>query len=142
MNKGEILHKDLCYKIQGILMETRRLYGPGHKEIVYCNSVEELLNINHITHKREVSIKAYSLISGKVIGYYKPDFIIDDKVIIEAKAVDYVPKNYIDQLYSYLRVSQYEVGLFVNFRSPELYIKRIIFTNDRKHEIIRKSIVN
>jgi hypothetical protein len=38
-----ILHKELSYKIQGILIEVRRMFGPGHKEQIYCNVIEELL---------------------------------------------------------------------------------------------------
>ncbi len=121
-------------------METRKLYGPGHKEKVYCNSIEELLTIDKLIYKREPTILIYLPISGKVVGNYRPDFLIENKVIIEAKALDYAPKNIIDQIYSYLRVSKYEVGLFVNFRSPELYIKRVIFTNDRKHKLVQKAI--
>jgi hypothetical protein len=45
---------------------------------------------------------------------------------------DIIPKNFIDQIYSYLRVSKYELGIFVNFRSNKLYIKRVLYTNDRK----------
>ena len=42
-NKGEILHKELSYVIQGIFMDVRKIYGSGHKEIVYCDAVEEYL---------------------------------------------------------------------------------------------------
>ena len=142
MNKGEILHKELSYKVQGILMEIRKIYGPGHKEVVYNNGIEELLQKNNIRYKREVNINIYSPITGKIVGTYRPDFIIDDKIIIESKAVDNIPRNFIDQIYSYLKVSDYELGIFVNFRSPKLYIKRIIFTNDRKHTKITNKYEN
>jgi GxxExxY protein len=132
MLKEEILYKNLSYKIQGILMEARKMYGPGFKEIVYCNAVEELLQRGKIKYKREQNINIHSPISSKIIGNYRPDFIIDDKIILEVKAVDIIPKNFIDQIYSYLKVSNFELAIFVNFKSPKLYIKRIIYTNDRK----------
>ncbi|MFH1427050.1 MAG: GxxExxY protein [Patescibacteria group bacterium] len=130
--QGEIIHKELSYEIQGILMEVRKMYGPGHKEKVYCNVIEELLHRSKIKYLREANIKIYSPITGKIVGVYKPDFSILNKIILEVKAVDIIPKNFIDQVYSYLRVSSFELGIFVNFRSPKLYIKRIVFTNDRK----------
>ncbi|MFH1822787.1 MAG: GxxExxY protein [Patescibacteria group bacterium] len=130
--QGEIIHKELSYEIQGILMEVRKIYGPGHKEKVYCNTIEELLQRSKIKYLREANIKIYSPITGKIVGVYKPDFSIFNKIILEVKAVDIIPKNFIDQVYSYLRVSSFELGIFVNFRSPKLYIKRIVFTNDRK----------
>jgi len=131
-NKEELLYKELSYELRGILFEVRNLCGPGHKEKIYCNGVEELLIVNKIPHKREKNIKIYSPITGKIIGYYRPDFIIDEKILLEVKAVDIIPKNFIGQMYSYLKVSNYELGIFVNFRSPNIYIKRIIYTNDRK----------
>ncbi len=139
MNKEGILYKDLSYKVQGILIEVRRLYGSGHKEKVYCNAIEELLQRSNINYKREKCINIHSPLTGKIIGVYKPDFVIDNKIILEVKAVDIIPKNFIDQIYSYLKVSDFELGIFVNFRSSKLYIKRIIFTNDRKSiKIIQK----
>lgn len=128
-----ILHKDLSYKLQGVIFEIKKIYGPGHKELVYCNAIEELLKLNDFKYQREKTINIYSPITKSIIGKYRPDFIIDDKIILEIKAVDIIPKNFIDQIYSYLRVSNYELGIFVNFRSNKLYIKRIIYTNDRKH---------
>lgn len=128
----EILYKDLSYKIQGLLMEVRNIYSPGHKEIVYNNALEELFVRDNIKYQREVSLIIKSPVTGKNIGVYRPDFLINNKIIVEVKAVDIVPKNFIDQIYSYLRISNYELGIFVNFKSPELYIKRVILTNDRK----------
>jgi GxxExxY protein len=132
MTQGGILHKDLSYKIQGVLMKVRNQYGPGLKEIIYCNAIEEFFILENIKFLREKSIKVNSKLSGKILGYYRPDFIIDDKIILEIKAVDLIPKNFIDQIYSYLKASNYELGIFVNFRSPKLHIKRILLTNDKK----------
>lgn len=134
MNQGgKIFYKELSYKVQGVIFEVRKMYGPGHKEKVYCNAIEELLQRDKINYLREKSINIYSPISGKKIGSYRPDFIINNKILLEIKAVEIVPKNFIDQIYSYLRTSNYELGIFVNFRSQNLYIKRIIYTNDKKH---------
>ena len=116
-------------------MEVRKIYGPGHKEKVYNNAIEELLQRDKIKFLREINIDIYSPITGKIIGAYRPDFIIENKIILELKAVDKIPSNFIDQIYSYLKVSDYELGIFVNFRSPNLYIKRIIYTNDRKKHL-------
>ena len=131
---GEIIYKELSYKVQGILMEARRIYGPGHKEKIYCNTIEELLQKDEINYRREFSINIHSPLTGKIVGTYRPDFIIDNKIILEVKAVDIVPRNLVDQIYSYLKVSDFELGIFVNFRSPKLYIKRVILTNDNKHK--------
>jgi len=131
-NQVKLLYKELSYQIQGAAIEVRKNFGPGHKESIYQNAFAEELKSRGINFEKEKNIKIYSPKTNKVIGYYKPDFIIDNKIIIELKAVEKIPRMFIDQLYDYLKNSEYELGYFINFASPKLYIKRIIFTNDRK----------
>ncbi len=127
----KLLHRELTYKLRGIFFQIRNTYGPGQKENVYCNLLEEILKENQVPFKREKSIKIYSL-NRKVVGIYKPDFIVDDKIILEIKSSMITPKVNEKQLYYYLRNSKYEVGFLVNFSTPKLFIRRIIYTNDRK----------
>lgn len=129
---GGLLYKELSYRIQGIAMDVRKNYGPGHKETLYQNAFEECLRLERIPYQREREIAIWSPKTGKKIGVYRPDFIIDDKIIIELKALVQAPKLMIDQLYSYLRNSTYELGYFINFGSEKLYIRRIIYTNEYK----------
>lgn len=136
-----LLYKELSYQIQGAAIEVRKDFGPGHKESIYQNAFAEELKSRGINFEREKNIKIYSPKTKKVIGYYKPDFIIEGKVIIELKALEKIPKFLIDQLYDYLRNSEYELGYFINFSSPKLYIKRIIFTNDRKFSKLKNALV-
>ena len=132
MNKVDLLYKDLSYKLQGVFMEVRNNFGPGHKEIVYQNALAEEFSADKIPFEKEKNINIYSPKTGNKVGNYRVDFLIDNKIIIEIKAVDFIPKNFIDQIYSYLKNSKYELGYFVNFKSPKLYIKRVIYTNNRK----------
>lgn len=132
MNTKNLLYKDLSYELQGCFIEVRKVYGPGHKEIVYQNALAEEFALREISFEKEKDIAIFSPKTGKRMGNYRIDFLIDNKIIVELKAVDNIPKNFIDQIYSYLKNSEYELGYFVNFKSPNLYIKRIIYTNDRK----------
>ena len=113
-------------------MEVRKSFGPGHKESIYQNGFAEELTSRGIKFGREVSIKIYSPKTGKLVGMYRPDFLVENKVIVETKAVRKIPKEFLNQLYDYLRNSEYELGYFINFSSPKLYIKRIIYTNNKK----------
>ncbi len=130
--KQKLLYEKLSYEVRGCAIEVRKNYGPGHKESLYQNAYAEELTLKNIPFKREEPIKIYSPKTGKVIGSYRPDFIIDSKIIVELKALDKVPQKMIDQLYDYLRNSEHELGFFINFGSNELYIKRIIYSNDQK----------
>ncbi|MFA6159542.1 MAG: GxxExxY protein [Parcubacteria group bacterium] len=128
----ELLYKKLSYELQGCFMEVRKNFGPGHKEIVYQSALIEEFSEKNIKFEKEKCIKIYSPKTGKIVGNYRVDFLIDNKIIVELKAVDLIPKNFIDQIYSYLKNSEYELGYFMNFKSPQLYIKRIIYTNNKK----------
>ncbi len=61
------------------------------------------------------------------MGIYEPDFVIEDKIILEIKAVDYMPKVYENQLYSYLKGTDYKLGLLVNFGGDKIDIRRRIY---------------
>ncbi len=128
----ELLYEYLSYEVRGCAMEVRNKYGLGHKESVYQNAFAEIMTIKQIPFKKEHSIRVFSPITGKVMGLYRPDFLVADKIIVELKALGIVHRKMIDKLYDYLRNSIYELGFFINFGSSKLYIKRIIFTNDRK----------
>ncbi len=129
---ADLLYKELSYQIQGAVIEVRKNYGSGHKESIYQGALAEELQLRQIPFKREPSISIASPKTNKIIGIYRPDFLIDDKVILEVKALEILARKLIDQLFDYLRNSKYELGYFVNFAGPRLLMKRIIYTNDRK----------
>jgi len=125
------LHHDLTYRLRGIFFQIRNTYGPGQKENIYSNLLVEALKENKIPFEKEKFINIYTP-NGKLAGTYKPDFIIDDKIITEIKSSRLTTRIDEKQLYYYLRNSKYEVGFLVNFSTPKLYIRRVIYTNDRK----------
>lgn len=132
MYRNDLLYKELSYQIQGAAIEVRRDYGSGHKESVYQHAFAEELTLRKIPFEPEKKITIFSPKTGKKIGIYQPDFVVDGKIIIEIKALEILPGRLIDQLFDYLKNSQYELGYFINFGGPKLYMKRIIYTNDRK----------
>jgi GxxExxY protein len=80
-----LLYPELSYLIQGCLFEIRRQYGPGQKEVVYQKLIEEKLKTKEVPVKREQKINIYSNDTGKVLGTYQPDLIVDEKIIIVLK---------------------------------------------------------
>lgn len=106
----------------------------GQKESVYQNALAEAFSQVNIPFESEVPIAIISVDSGKKLGNYRLDFVVDEKVIVETKAMKFTPTKIEQQLYSYLRSTSYEVGYLVNFGSTRLYIKRVILTNDRKRQ--------
>lgn len=137
-HKSTLVHPELSYVIQGCIFETRNQYGPGHKEAVYQKILKEKLQKQSLYVEKEKKINIYSQDSGEIVGTYQPDLIVENIVVMELKSSSFTTKNDERQLYHYLRNSQYELGYLVNFSSPRLYIKRIVYSNDRKpHLTIR-----
>jgi pyruvate,water dikinase len=122
----EILYKDLSYKLVGILYKVKRELGIGHKENIYKNAVEIELKNASIPYIREPSIQVEY--DNKVIGVYRPDFIIDDKIIIEVKSVGRLSKECVKQTFHYLKGTKYKLALLVNFGFKDIEIQRIINT--------------
>jgi GxxExxY protein len=131
INKN-VLEAELCYKIRGAIYNVANKYGRGLKEIIYQKALAEEFEKLKINFEQQKRINIYSLNSGKILGVYIPDFLIENKVILEIKATSFTIRQNIEQQRSYLRTSQYEIGYLVNFNTDELEIRRSIFTNDRK----------
>lgn len=125
---GELLYAELTSKIIELCYETHHQYGSGQKESVYQNVLEEKMTIKKMPFKKEVPIPILSMDTGKKIGSHRLDFVVDEKVIIELKAIKFTPIKLEQQLYSYLRNSPYSLGLMLNFGSSKLFIRRIILT--------------
>jgi GxxExxY protein len=122
MANEKVLYKELSFKIVGCLYKVYNVLGPGHKEDIYQKALSIEFDNQHIDYiaKKRLSIEY----EGKRIGAYEPDFVIEDKVIIEIKSVLNVPKVFERQLYYYLKGSGYRLGYLVNFGSDRIDIRR------------------
>ena len=123
--KRQLLYEGLTYKIRGALYEVHKALGPVHKETVYHNAIAIELKHLKIPFKTEKVLKV--TYREETVGIYKPDFIIDDKVILEIKAVPAIAKTMLDQIYYYVRGSKYRLVLLANFGARRLEVKRKIY---------------
>lgn len=123
-NKIDLIYPELSYKIIGVLYDVFNKLGPGHKEAYYQKAVSTALFKLNINFKEQV----YFPIAFKDInvGKYFLDFLIDEKIILEIKAGDRFSRKNIEQIYSYLKVSNLKLGLLVNFTGNEVKFKRIL----------------
>ena len=106
-------------------MEVHRYLGKGFNEIVYKDAIENELRAKNIDFSREQEFK----ITYKNIilphNYYA-DFVIDNKIILEVKAIEILTSSHIKQVLNYLAASKLKLGLLVNFGEDSLTHKRII----------------
>jgi len=135
LRENALLSPKLSYIIQGCVFEIRKQYGPGQKEVVYQRLLEEALKEKGLKVEKERKINIYSKSSGKVVGAYQPDLIVENKIIIEIKSSRFNSRLDEKQLYFYLRNSPYELGYLINFSTPKLFLKRIVYSNNRKPHI-------
>jgi len=141
-NNKTLLYKDLTYKIRKCIFEVDNKIGKGHKELIYKNALAEELSKAKIEYKREPSIEIKY--DNKLVGIYRPDFLIEDKVILEIKAKRSITNEDEYQAFSYLRATKYKLLLLVNFGFEKLEIKRIINeknNNPRQSALNRRSSV-
>jgi len=129
---GELLEQDLSYKLRGCFYNVANKYGKGLKENIYQKVLAEELEAAELAFVQQLRIDIYSFDTGKHLGVYVPDFVVDDKIVVEIKASTYTTQSDVEQQRSYLRISRYEIGYLVNFCTDNLFIKRSIYTNDRK----------
>jgi GxxExxY protein len=121
------LYEDLSYKIRGCAFRVYNTLGFGHKENVYQEALASEFEKEKINFEREKILPV--IYEGRKIGNYKPDFVVEDKIIIEIKAVPFMPPNYEKQLTHYLKSTNYKLGLLINFGDRHLDIKRRIWTS-------------
>ena len=120
-------YDELTYKIIGCAMASHRGLGPGLREDTYQRDLEVHLARAGLALEAQKLFEVYdSLGGGGLIGYYIPDFVIDEKVIVEIKAVNGLNNNHLAQVISYLAVSGNPLGLLINFGERSLRYRRIL----------------
>lgn len=120
----KIVEADLSYKIVGVLFSVHSELGNRYQEKYYQRAVEEGLNQIGVEFKKELAVGLE--FSGKKIGKYFLDFLVEDKIVLELKAVPrLLPKDF-KQVLAYLVANNLELGLLANFRTPSLTCKRIL----------------
>lgn len=126
---AEILHKELSEVILKVFYEVYNGLGYGFLENVYQNAMYFELKSQGFKVEAQKQIKVYY--KNELVGNFIADLLIDDLIIIELKACDTLVKAHYAQTLNYLKATNIEIGLLLNFgEKPE--IKRLIFTNNRK----------
>ena len=125
----ELLNKDLTDIILKTFYEVYNELGYGFLEKVYQNSLLIELRNKGLDVISQKKIKVFY--KGNEVGEYYADLIVENKVVLELKAVEYILDEFENQLLNYLRGTDCEVGLLLNFgKKPEF--RRKIFENKRK----------
>lgn len=122
-----LLHEDLTGKILEACFEVSNELGAGFLESVYHKALAIALRQKGLQARSEVPISV--MFRGQNVGEFYADLLVEDKVIMELKAVSAFAKEHIAQVLNYLYAGNVEVGLLVNFGTPKLEYRRL----DRKN---------
>lgn len=115
---------DITYKINGAVFEVNRILGHGFLEKVYEKALLIELKANGLKAISQAPIKIEY--KKQSVGEYFADILIEDKIIIELKAVEKLQKIHEAQILNYLKATGFKIGLLVNFTYPKAEIKRFI----------------
>lgn len=129
MNTGSLKHKEITDRIIKGFYEVYNELGDGFMESVYERALYIVLLSYGLQVEKQKDIAVH--FRGQVIGEYRADLVVDEKIIVEIKAVRGIVPEHEAQIINYLKATDMEIGLLINFgQKPEF--KRFILDNKRK----------
>lgn len=122
---NKILYKEESFKIIGACMKVHSSLGSGFLEAVYEEAIEKEFDIQKIPYKKQVKLELYYN-DQKLKKHYRADFVCHDNIVLEIKAVSQIPSAFFAQLKNYLKCTNMELGMLINFGTSSLTYNRII----------------
>ena len=122
-------HGEITQRIIGVFFEVYNELGHGFLEPVYEKSLEVALNSMGIKVRRQIEVPVW--FRSHQVGDFTADMLVNDCVLVELKAARALDSAHEAQLLNYLRATEIEVGLLLNFGLKPQF-KRLIFDNPRK----------
>jgi len=124
-----MLYEEITSDIIAAFYDVYNKLGYGFLEKVYENAMIIELQKRGLSAKQQLPIKVYY--GKQIVGEYFADLLVNNLVILELKAAEQIVKAHEAQLTNYLKATDLEVGLILNF-GPKAEFKRKIFSNNRK----------
>jgi GxxExxY protein len=122
-------HEEITEQIIKAFYKVYNTLGYGFLERVYLNAL--IIELTEMGFEAEINKRIYVYYNGNVVGDYVADVIVENIIICELKANESLSEENEHQLINYLKATEMEVGLLLNFgKRPE--IRRKIYDNDKK----------
>ncbi len=118
----------LCDVVHETGYAAHRYLRNGHVEKVYENSLTNRLRKQGLKVVQQHPLSVFDE-DGTLLGDFYADLFVDDRLIVELKAVRYASDEHVAQLLGYLRASRIEHGLLINFGAPRFQIKKYIMND-------------
>jgi GxxExxY protein len=120
---SELKYKELTERIIGASMKVHAALGNGFQEVIYQRALALELQETGLSFEREFTIPVYY--KAQHIGERRVDFLVEDKISVELKAILHLEPVHLAQARNYLEAYNLEVGLLINFGSISLQFKRL-----------------
>ena len=117
-------HSDLTAKIIDAAIEVHKILGNGFQEIIYQRALAIELKNQELTFIREQEMQIEY--KGEDIGTRRVDFFVENKIMVEIKAIIQLEDVHLAQAINYLEAYNIEIGLLINFGSKSLEFKRLM----------------
>jgi len=122
-------HQELTELIIGVFFEVYNELGFGFLEKIYEEAMARVLKSKGLKVQQQAPVPVW--FRGAQIGFYEADLVVEGVVVIELKACKALDSSHEAQLLHYLRSTEIEVGLLLNF-GPRPQVRRLAFDNERK----------
>jgi GxxExxY protein len=130
-------YSELTDKIIGCAYKVYNELGAGFLEKIYENALVIELKDAGLSVEQQYPIKVYY--HENIIGDYVADIVVEDKIIVELKAVNTLVRAHEVQLVNYLKATKFQVGLLINFGDQITVKRKVLSKNQRNHKNQRKS---
>jgi len=117
-----LVHKELTEKILSACFEVSNELGCGFLESVYEKALLIVLQEKGLKAEAQKSLKV--MFRGQSVGDFFPDIVVEDRVLLELKAVKALAPEHLAQVMNYLKATGIEVGFLINFGNPKLEYRR------------------
>ena len=114
---------ELTYKINGCAMKVHRTLGNGFQEVIYQRCLAIELDASGINYQREQEQTIFY--NDVEVGTRRADFVIEDQVVVELKAVINLENVHLAQAKNYVVAYDKPIGLLLNFGAESLQIKKV-----------------
>ncbi len=123
---AELKYKGITEKIIGASFEVHKFLGNGFPEVIYQRALAHEMREAKLSFKSEIEQNIYYKNLPNPIGKRRADFVVEEKVLVELKAVMELNDASVSQTLNYLKAYQLEVALLINFGSKSLTFKRLV----------------
>ncbi len=130
----KLLYEKESYQIRGACFDVWNAFGSAFKESVIEKSLAKEFKERGLSFERQKRLNVFY--KNEKVGVYVPDFVVENKIILEIKVKPILVQEDKRQFWYYLRGSQYRLGFLVNFGSKKLEIVRRIYDIARNKQKI------